>query len=152
MIFKYIPILDQMIDLYQKPRTTENRFVPYMKLLQTSDKKDMARPLTFFNPMAKEHVLDKLLELKAMTFEKLMTKYCLEYSTNGLEINFYFNLADDIGGGWTTKESTHELSLKVSPYLKRNCGIVVFYASEKISPQLIQERVEFYTGLYKDHK
>jgi hypothetical protein len=150
MNFKYIPILDLVIDLYQKPRTIEDRFVSYLKLVQTPDKKDMALPLTFFNPMAKEHVLEKLLELKAIDFENLMIDNCQKYSTAGKEIDFYFNLADDIGGGWTTRESTHELSLKISPYQKRNCGVVVFYASEDITPIIIQERVRFYTDFYNN--
>jgi hypothetical protein len=99
MIFKYIPILDKMINLYQKPRTPEDRFGMYMKLLQTPDQKDMARPLAFFNPMSKEHILKKLIEMQVQDFEKQMEDYCKLYSTDGQEIDFYFNLADDIGGG-----------------------------------------------------
>jgi hypothetical protein len=151
MIFKYIPILDQMIILYQKPRTMEDRFASYMKLVQTSNQKDMVKPLAFFNPMAKQHILEKLVEMKKQDFEEKIKKLCKLYSTNGKQIDFYFNLADDIGGGWTTRESTHDLSLKISPYLKRNCGVVVFYASEEITPELIQERMEFYTNFYNSY-
>jgi hypothetical protein len=150
MIFRFVPILENMISIYQKPRTMEDRFVSYMKLVQTSDQKDMARPLAFFNPMAKDHILEKLVEMKKNGFEEQMEKFCKLYSTNDVEIDFYFNLADDIGGGWTTRESTHDLSLKISPYIKRNCGVVVFYASEDITPTLIQERVQFYTNFYNN--
>jgi hypothetical protein len=152
MVFKYVSILQEMINLYQKPRTPEDRFVLYMKLLQTPDQKDMARPLTFFNPMAKDHILQKLIEMEIQGFEKQIENCCEIYSTGGQSIDFYFNLADDIGGGWTTRESTHDLSLKISPYLKRNCGMVVFYASEDITPKLIQQRVEFYTNFYNNYK
>jgi hypothetical protein len=152
MIFKYTPILDEMISLYQKPCTPEDRFVPYMKLLQTPDQKDMAKPLAFFNPMAKDHILEKLMELQKIGFEEQMERFCRLYSTDEQKIDFYFNLADDIGGGWTTRESTHDMSLKISPYLKRNCGVVVFYASEDITPKLIQERVEFYAEHYNNYK
>jgi hypothetical protein len=152
MIFKYTPILQDMINLYKRPRTMEDRFVPYMKLVQTPDQKDMAKPLAFFNPMAKEHVLEKLVLLQKQDFEHQMEKYCKLYSTTGKEINFYFNLADDIGGGWTTRESTHDLSLKIAPYLKRHCGVVVFYASEDITEKLIQERVKFYAEFYNNYK
>jgi hypothetical protein len=148
MIFKYIPILDQMITLYQKPLTIEDRFASYMKLVQTPDQEDMERPLAFFNPMAKEHILEKLAEMRKQDFDEKLEKLCKLYSTNGKQIDFYFNLADDIGGGWTTRESTYDLSLKISPYLKRNCGVVIFYASEEITPKLIQERMEFYTHFY----
>jgi hypothetical protein len=150
MIFKYVPILEKMTKLYQKPLGFETRFVPYLNLIQTPDKKDMAMPLAFFNPMAKEYILDKLVQLKAMDFEGLLNEYCTAFSTSGKQIDLYFNLADDIGGGWTTRESTHDLSLKISPYLQRNCGVVVFYASEDITPDLIKERVGFYTDFYNN--
>jgi hypothetical protein len=148
MIFKYNPILAEMINLYEKPCTVEDRFKTYLKLVQTADGQDMAKPLTFFNPMAKVHILEKLVELRKQHFEEEIEKLCKQYSTGGKEIDFYFNLADDIGGGWTTQESTHNLSLNILPYLKRNCGIVVFYASENITPELIQKRMEFYTNFY----
>lgn len=55
-----------MIDLYQKPRDPQVRFFDgYLKLVQTPDKKELQRPIPFFNPMAKEHILEKLLKLKS---------------------------------------------------------------------------------------
>lgn len=65
MQFSYVPILDEMISLYQKPRTPEERFFGhYLKLIQTKNKKDLERPLPFFNPMGKSHILEKLQLLK----------------------------------------------------------------------------------------
>jgi hypothetical protein len=60
----------------------------------------------------------------------------------------FFNLADDVAGGWTTRESTHTKSLEIKPFLKRNLGIVVFYASEDITPKIIDQRVELYCQHY----
>jgi hypothetical protein len=151
MIFRYEPILDQMIRLYENPRTIEARFDNYLKLIQGDNKKDMSRPLPFFNPMAKDHILQKLLMLKAMDFESLMEKNCNAYSNTGNAIQMYFNLADDIAGGWTTKESTHEISLKIKPFLKRNVGVVIFYASEIINPEMIKDRVQFYCNFYNSY-
>jgi hypothetical protein len=148
MKFVYQPILEKMIQVYQNPRTIEGRFDNYLKVIQGGNKKDMTFPLPFFNPMAKEHVLEKLLKLKVMNFETLMVEFCYLYSTIGQEINMYFNLADDISGGWTTKESTHEISLKINPFLKRNLGVLVFYSSEKITLELIKDRVKFYCDYY----
>jgi hypothetical protein len=151
MKFVYQPILDKMIQLYQNPRTIEGRFDKYLKLIEGGNKNDMTLPLPFFNPMAKEHILVKLLELKAMNFETIMAESCNEFSKVGEEINMYFNLADDISGGWTTKESTQEISLKINPFLKRKVGVVVFYASEQITPELIRERVKYYCDYYKSY-
>jgi hypothetical protein len=148
MKFIYTPFLDEMIKLYQNPRAYEERFTKYLELIQGDKKDDMSRPLAFFNPMAKEHILEKLLELKNIEFEKWMELACQKNSTAGQEIRMYFNLADDVAGGWTTRESTHDISLKVNPFIKRGLGVVVFYASEDITPELINERVEFYCHHY----
>jgi hypothetical protein len=57
MKFIYIPFLDEMIKLYQNPRTYEERFTKYLQLIQGDKKDDMSRPLAFFNPMAKDAYL-----------------------------------------------------------------------------------------------
>ena len=65
MKFTYVPILDMMIDFYKKPRDPQVRFFDgYLKMIQTPDKKDLQRPLPFFNPMGKEHILHKLEAMK----------------------------------------------------------------------------------------
>jgi hypothetical protein len=148
MKFTYTPFLDEMIKLYQAPRTYEDRFNKYLDLIQGDKKGDMSGPLAFFNPMAKDHILEKLTELNNTEFEKLMEQACQKNSTGGQEIQMYFNLADDVAGGWTTRESTHSKSMEIKPFLKRNLGIVVFYASEDITPELINERVDFYCHHY----
>jgi hypothetical protein len=148
MKFTYIPFLDEMIKLYQNPRTYEDRFTKYLELIKGDKKDGMTRPLAYFNPMAKDHVLEKLLELKQLEFEKLMELACQKNSTIGQEIQMYFNLADDVAGGWTTRGSTHDLSLKIKPYIKRGLGVVVFYASENITSEIINKRVEFYCHHY----
>lgn len=147
MIFKYAPFLQTMIELYQIGLGPA-RFEAYLSLVQTADKKGMQHPLSFFNPMAKPHVLEKLIEMKQQGFEELMQANCLEQSTTGETLKVYFNLADDIGGGWTTKDSTHDMSLEIAPFIKRGLCVIVFYVSENITPELIAERVKFYADLY----
>ncbi|HMT01347.1 MAG TPA: hypothetical protein PKD96_00225 [Candidatus Absconditabacterales bacterium] len=152
MQFVYVPILDEMIAVYQKPRTPEERFFGhYLKLIQTPSKKDLQHPLPFFNPMAKDHILEKLQTLKKNGFEEKLALACQKNSTSGPLFQTYFNLADDIGGGWTTKESTHEMSLSIAPFFKRNFCVIVFYASETITDDLIAEKVKFYTDLYSNY-
>jgi hypothetical protein len=153
MKFAYVPILDTMIDLYTQPRTAEGRFVPYLKLIQTADGKDMARPLQFFNPMAKEHVLKKLQLLKQVNFEEIVKNICIDLSDDdGKELQVYFNLTDDIGGGWTTKKDTTQKSYEISSLVKRSFCVIVFYVSEDITSQLIKKRAEEYLVFYKNYK
>lgn len=153
MKFTYIPIIDMMIEFYQKPRDPQVRFFDwYLKMIQTPDKKDLLRPLPFFNPMGKEHVLEKLQDMKEMWFEKLMTDVCNELSTPWQELQVYFNLADDIAGGRTDKEQTYEKSLQIRPFISRGFCVVVFFVSDEINAQLIHERVAFYTNLYNTYQ
>ncbi len=152
MKFTYVPILEQMIALYLLPKTYDQRFVSYLKLVQTADKKEMSQPLTFFNPMAKEHILDKLLELKSNDFEKIMENICKLSSTEGIELQVYFNLADDVAGGWTNKEETIAKSFEIGPYLKRGFCVVVFFASEEITEVLIKERTKEYLDYYSNYQ
>ena len=70
MEFTVFPLVGTMIDLYEKPRTVE-RFQEYIKMLQGETKGDLAFPISGFNPMAKEHVLDQLKELKKIGAEHL---------------------------------------------------------------------------------
>jgi hypothetical protein len=81
MKFTYTPFLDEMIKLYQTPRTYEDRFNKYLDLIQGDKKDDMSRPLVFFNPMAKDHILEKLTELNSIEFEKLMELACQKNSS-----------------------------------------------------------------------
>lgn len=154
MKYTYMPILDMMIDMYQKPRDVQTRFFDtYLKLVQTPDKKDLQRPIPFFNPMWKKHVLEKLQTLQARGFEEEMAKICKELSTNSSkELQVYMNLADDVAGGWTDKDQTHEMSTKIRPFITRWFCVVVFYVSDDITPQLIRERMTFYAGIYEAYQ
>lgn len=146
-------MLDMMIEFYKKPRTPQDRFFDwYLKMIQTPDKKDMQRPLPFFNPMWKEHILEKLQSMKEMWFEDEMTRICKDISTDGKELQVYFNLADDIAGGWTNKDQTHEKSMQIRPFINRWFCVIVFYASDDITKSLIDERVKFYTDIYNAYK
>lgn len=101
MKFTAISIINDMIELYQKSRDPQTRFFDgYLKLIQTPDKKDLQRPLPFFNPMAKNHILDKLQGMKSSNFEQLFTDACAMYSDNdnSVILQTFWNLADDVAG------------------------------------------------------
>ncbi len=70
-------------------------------------KDDMTLPIGGFNPMAKEHVLDKILELKQMDAEGIIQD-ALDHLNENLnedkrEFKVVLNLSDDLKGGWTNR-------------------------------------------------
>ncbi len=73
MNFELLPILNLMLNFYEKPRDFD-RFQTYLALLQGDTKGDLVLPISGFNPMAKAHVLDKLREFKALDAEKIMSE------------------------------------------------------------------------------
>src|SRR4051812_3576713 len=102
MMFELSPIIETMIALYQQPRTTE-RFYEYLKILQGNSKDDMLVPVGNYNPMAKEHVLEKLLELKKLNAEQIVSETIAEINKkNSGDISRKFKvsiaLADDLKG------------------------------------------------------
>ncbi len=90
----------------KKPRTLE-RFQEYLKTLQGDTKGDLVMPISGFNPMAKEHILQKLTELKTLNAEEIIHETLFElnnkltHQPNDKIFKVALNLADDFKGGWT---------------------------------------------------
>ena len=80
MTFHLRPILSDIKELYSKPRAPQ-RFKEYLAMLQGDTKDDMSLPIVGFNPMAKDHILDKIAELEALQAEELITEVLREIST-----------------------------------------------------------------------
>ena len=72
-MFKIRPVLDLMLEFYEHPRNQE-RFDLYLKLLQGSSKSDLELPIGGYNPMAKEHITEKLKELLNLDAEKIISQ------------------------------------------------------------------------------
>lgn len=149
MKFKLFPVLDKMIDFYHKPRGID-RFWDYLKILKGDSKDDMEVPIPNFNPMGKEHVLIKLLELKELNIEEaieeVLNKINKRISTNkSIDINVVISLADDLKGGWTNRYTTdYDSKFKLNAYINRNFCIPVFWTSEEYNIDIIKRRVEEY--------
>ncbi len=151
MTFELLPTIDIMIDLYEKPRTFE-RFQEYLKTLQGDTKGDLVIPISGFNPMAKEHLLDRLKELKNLGAEQI-----IEESLNDLnDHNFSkdsnrnfkvsINLSDDLKGGWTNRfTSDYDSKFKINGLFSRNFCIPIFWSSEIFTKDIIRERTLEYT-------
>ena len=73
MPFELIPVIDQMITIYQMPKHFD-RFKAYLKLLQGNSPGDIELPIGSYNPMAGVHVIEKLLQLKEMGAEQMVTE------------------------------------------------------------------------------
>ena len=149
MKFQLLPVADIMIALYQTP-VSADRFTNYMKILQGNAPGDITMPVTFFNPMGKEHVLNRLKELKDLKAEEHM-KTILAYinrtitSFSSKEITVSLALADDLGGGWTNRYTTdYDSKFNTNDLLKRNFCNPLFWVSEAYSEDLIKERTADY--------
>lgn len=149
MKFKLFPVLNRMIDFYHKPKGTD-RFEAYLKMLKGASKDDIEIPIPYFNPMGKEHVLNKLLELKKLNVEEIIQQVLKEFNKNNpkktsIEIKVAMSLADDLKGAWTNKYTTdYESKFKLNSYINRNFCIPVFWTSEEYNLNKLKRRTEEY--------
>jgi hypothetical protein len=146
MTFELLPTIDIMIDLYEKPRSFE-RFQEYLKILQGDTKGDLAMPISGFNPMAKEHLLDRLKELKNLGAEQIIEETLNDLNDHNFSKNsnrnfkVAINLSDDLKGGWTNHfTSDYDSKFKINGYFSRNFCIAIFWSSEIFTKDIIRER------------
>jgi hypothetical protein len=154
MRFELLPIIDIMLEIYQKPRDFD-RFQDYLKLLQGNTKGDLVLPIGGFNPMAKEHILQKLMELKELEIESIIQNAIDELNIlfkndkNTTVFKVAFNLSDDFGGGWTNRYTTDfDSKFKINALVERRFCIPIFWTSETFTPDLIKERILEYAFRY----
>jgi hypothetical protein len=146
MNFELIPILDTMAELYKKPANMD-RFNEYIKLL-SGNNNDLEVPIGGYNPMGKEHVLEKINELQSLKAEEI-AKDCLSELNSKLSSlkhknNFkvVLNLSDDLKGGWTNRyTSDYDSKFKLNALVMRNFCTPIFWTGENYDPQKIKNRV-----------
>lgn len=145
MLFKLYPIIDTMLDFYSKPRSME-RFQDYLKILQGDSKDDMTVPVQNFNPMAKEHVAEKLQHLKQLKAEELIASVLEELNKKATSkkeriIQTSLALADDLKGAWTNRYTTdYDSKFKLNALASRNFCTPIFWTSEVYTEELIRTR------------
>lgn len=146
MNFELIPIVDTMLDLYAKPRSKE-RFQEYISMLRDDIKGDLTLPIVGFNPMAKEHILQKLTELKELKAEYIIQEtlesinVTLAQDKNHGAFKVVLNLADDLRGGWTNRYTTdYDSKFKINALVTRTFCTPFFWTSESYTEQLIRSR------------
>lgn len=145
MQFELIPILSVMEELYETPRSPA-RFQEYLAKLQGGTKGDMALPIGGFNPMAKEHILEKIHELQALQAEELIREVLVELNAKQQDqqtntIKVVLNLADDLEGGWTNHYTTDfDSKFKINALVVRHFCTPYFWTSETYTAALIVKR------------
>ena len=149
MPFRLHPVLDKMEKIYLMPRNRE-RFAQYLFLLQGNNKDEMILPIAGYNPMGKEHVLEKLRSLKSLGAEEILenvitkvnSKYAIKITPT---FEVVINLADDLGGAWTNKFTTDFASkFELNALVQRGFCTPYFWTSETYTEDQIAERISAY--------
>ncbi len=150
MKFRLKPVLSQMKELYEQP-ISQNRFKAYLAKLEGGSKGAFSIPIAGFNPMAKDHVQKKIIELEELEAEKIVQQVCNLFNSKKYflqdkkEIWVTINLADDLGGAWTNRFTTDYLSkFKIKGLISRNFCVPYFWTSEEFTKEKIQVRTEEY--------
>ena len=159
MRFELLPILDKMLELYKMPPNME-RFNAYLKLLSGDSNNDLVTPVGAYNPMAKEHVTEKINELKALKAEQIASQVLNELNTKiSVKNNDIFKVvlcvSDDLKGGWTNRyTSDYDSKFKLNALVTRNFCTPLFWTSENYSEETVIERTKEYgyrTIYWLDH-
>ena len=139
--------------LYGQARSPQ-RFKDYINKLQGANKGDMSLPISGFNPMAKDHILQKIDELQFLNAEKLIVGIIDEFNaTKAFQINkkctVVLNLADDLKGGWTNYFTTDfDSKFKLNAFITRGFCVPYFRTSESYTKDLIKQRIIEYALRY----
>src|SRR4051812_29849178 len=106
MKLTHVPLLRIQRDLYRLPRGPD-RFKAYLATLLTSDRSDLALPLSAMNPMGKDHLppfLDAALALDAEGFAARAVADALpDLAVAAGDLRLGLVVADDLLGGWTNR-------------------------------------------------
>jgi hypothetical protein len=109
MPITHIALLAEQYRLQQMPRTME-RFQEYLNTITNADHTDVGlAPLVAANPMAREHVTERLAEYLAVNIEQVAAEAVMEAQTRlGTPPEEYKHglvVMDDVKGGWTNRAS-----------------------------------------------
>ncbi len=149
MKFKVIKQLDLIRELYESPLNPD-RFKKYLFLLQGNNKEDILLPIAGFNPMAKEHATQKLMELIELKAEEIAQEELKKINKQikikeAKTIKLGINLVDDLAGAWSERCTTdYKSKFEFQSMLKRNFCTPLFFTSESYTIDLIRKRIQEY--------
>ncbi len=154
MEFALVPVLSQMEALYQLPRN-RRRFDTYLSMLQGEDGSDMVLPIAAYNPMAKEAALAKLRELMELDAEGIAEEVIAAVNqdlpkTPARKLSVVLNMADDVGGSWSSRYTTDYTSrFDFESLLKRDFCTPYFWTSEAYTAEIVRQRI--FASLHRTH-
>jgi len=144
----HAPLLKIQRELLEIPRGME-RFQVYLKTIANSSGDDVELlPLVAMNPMAREHVAEKLDELLAFAAEDVMVE-AIRFAESKLggepklheDIRVGLVVLDDVRGGWTNRYLTESGFIFPGPIGKRQRPwiTVPLWVSEPASVHRVRE-------------
>ena len=164
MKLDYIPLLPVQRELHSIPRTEwingkPKRFLEYLRVMTTADGNGLTRPpLVAINPMAKDHVTDRLDELLALDADEIAARAASEAAAELAEEPGEFKgtviVVDDWMGPWTNR-AAHEFDLRFRqgpadslPRWATDAWIAgIIYSSEPVSERAVKEAMQ--TAVYR---
>lgn len=143
-----------MISFYKEPKSIE-RFHMYLQLLEGGSDShrggELNFPISGFNPMAGEHIFERLIELRELNAEQIVEEVIAELNQNSCVKNLNstlqvaLNVSDDLKGGWTNRfTSDYDSKFKINGLVARNFCTPILWASEPFSKELIRIRAQEY--------
>lgn len=143
MKFRLRPILSEIKELYLIP-DLNLRFKKYLEKLQGQTKGDLVLPISGFNPMAKDYMIQKIEELEHIQAEKIMQETINDFNLNFQgsvkdEIVVVLNIADDLKGQWTNfYTADFDSKFKLNAFVKRKFCVPYFWTSETYTKEIVQ--------------
>lgn len=150
MQVQYVPQLEILRELYQKPRDM-HRFDWYLQQMLGEDEDgelDVAIPMVGANPMGREHCLaavNALLEIDADIAAKAAADEVLPHFAGiDVTVKLSVTLRDDVQGGWTNRYLTESgMRMCTDPRLQRSAirrrqfAVVPCWTSETYTPERV---------------
>ncbi len=135
MKLEFVPILEIAKVFYQVPIGTE-RFDAYIKAMGAYNDNIALVPMVGMNPMAKQHVNEKVDELIALELEEKIRDELPNLERHFTDVSGRFKVgicvSDDVKGGWTNRYLNDYKSrfFEVSAIQKRPWITVILWVSE----------------------
>jgi hypothetical protein len=144
MPITHIAIMAEQYRLQQMPRNME-RFHEYLNTITNEDHTDVKlAPLVAANPMAREHVTERVAEYLALDAEQVAATAVMEYQaragTPAHEYKHGLVVMDDVKGGWTSRPSA-EMAVIESASTRGGWLTTGLWVSEPATAAYIRENV-----------
>lgn len=144
--FRLLPILDEMLELYDMPRSPA-RFQAYLHKLQGSNGGDLKLPIGGYNPMGGAIAQSKVRELISLGAEKIASDIIDDINgemAGQTKDSFatVINVIDDVQGSWSHYHSTDfDQRFKLDALCERYFCTPYFFTGEQYNESLIRTRV-----------